>query len=87
MGQNFGWNVEAFRQACRLNGGVPLEIGEAAYRFEGLPRLPLAVTYWVGDEEFPSASKILFDASAWHYLPLDACAVLGGLLAKRLQKR
>lgn len=85
--KTFGLNVEAFRQACLLNGGVPLEIGEAAYLFEGLPRLPLAVTYWVGDEEFPSASKILFDASACHYLPIDACAVLGGLLAKRLQKR
>jgi hypothetical protein len=83
----FGADVEAFRRACLASGGSPLEIAEAAYSFQALPRLPLAVTYWVGDDEFPSASKILFDASACHYLPIDACAILGGLLARTLQKR
>jgi hypothetical protein len=82
----FGVDVEAFRRACLASGGSPLEVAEVAYGFQALPRLPLAVTYWVGDDEFPSTSKILFDSSACHYLPIDACAILGNLLTRTLQK-
>jgi len=82
----FGADVAAFQKVCRASGGSPLEIADVAYGFQALPRLPLAVTYWVGDEEFPSTSKILFDSSACHYLPIDACAILGSLLTRTLQK-
>src|SRR5574341_1088573 len=37
-----------------------------------------------GDEDFSSSCKILFDETACHYLPIDACAVLGGMLARKL---
>lgn len=82
--KTFGLDVDAFRRACEFCGGSCLELGECAYLFQALPRLPLAVTYWQGDDDFPSASKILFDAAACHYLPIDACAVLGGMLARKL---
>ena len=42
------------------------------------------VTYWLGDEDFPSSCKILFDESASHYLPIDGCAILGSMLVRRL---
>lgn len=83
----FGLDVNVFRQACESCGGARLEMGEAAYRFQALPRLPLVVTFWPGDEDFPSTSKILFDASACHYLPIDACAILGGMLTRKLLPR
>jgi hypothetical protein len=59
-------------------------IGSASSIFQALPRVPLMVTYWLGDEDFPSSCKILFDECARHYLPIDACAVLGGMLARKL---
>jgi hypothetical protein len=42
------------------------------------------VTYWLGDEDFPSSCKILFDASASHYLPIDGSAILGSMLVRKL---
>lgn len=82
--KNFGLDLEAFEQVCSLAGGKVAGIGDSSFIFQALPRVPLLVTYWLGDEDFPSSSKILFDGSACHYLPVDACAVLGGMLARKL---
>lgn len=82
--KKFGLDLKRFRSACERTGGRSGEVGSASFIFHALPRLPLMVTYWLGDEEFPSSCKILFDESASHYLPIDACAILGGMLARKL---
>ncbi len=82
----FGLDVEAFKSACEKGGGAPTPIGDAAYIFYALPRLPMLVNYWCGDEDFPSSCKILFDRSVSHYLPTDVCAILGSMLTRRLIK-
>ena len=76
--------LHEFNQACLKAGGKPVEIGNASFTFQALPRLPLMITYWLGDEDFPSSCKILFDESACHYLPVDACAILGRMLVRKL---
>lgn len=73
-----------FKQACLSIGGKPIDIGSASFIFQALPRVPLMVTYWLGDEDFPSSCKILFDESAYHYLPIDACAILGSMLTQKV---
>lgn len=80
----FGLDIEKFRRACEKEGGQERTFGDAAYSFQALPRLPLLVNYWCGDEDFPSTCKILFNESARHYLPTDVAAILGGMLARRL---
>jgi hypothetical protein len=82
----FGEDVLAFRRACLSAGGEPVELGDAAYAFAALPRVPLMVTYWQGEDEFPSASQVLFDPTATHHLPIDVCAVLGSMLVSRILK-
>ena len=82
----FGTSLEPFTHACLACGGVFTEIGNASYVFQALPRVPLMVTYWLGDDEFPSSCKILFDSSAAHYLPIDGCALLGNDLISRIMK-
>lgn len=82
--KSFGLDLKRFRSACERTEGRSGEVGSASFIFRALPRLPLMVTYWLGDEEFPSSCKILFDESASHYLPIDACAILGGMLARKL---
>ena len=57
----FGENLEPFKKACKKTGGHLLEVGSAAFAFQALPRVPLQVVYWLGDEDFPSSCKILFD--------------------------
>ena len=84
IARKFGLNLEDFEKACNLVGGREVMVGNASFIFQALPRVPLMVTYWIGDEDFPSSCKILFDGSACHYLPIDACAVLDGMLARKL---
>jgi hypothetical protein len=80
----FGFDLEAFKTACGKAGGEFMNVGDASFVFQALPRVPLMVTYWLGDEDFPSSCKILFDSSATHYLPIDGCAILGSILAKKI---
>ena len=82
----FGMDLEAFRAACESSGGVEATLGDASFIFYALPRMPLQVAYWCGDEDFPSSCKMLFDRAVSHYMPTDVCAILGGMLARRLVK-
>lgn len=84
VAQHFGNDVEAFRRAAERAGGERRDLGDASYSFLALPRLPLAVIYWKGDEEFPSTAQVLFDASAGHYLPVDLLSLLGSELCDRI---
>ena len=81
----FGFDLPAFRSACLKAGGKPVEIGSASFVIQVFPNLPMLVTYWLGDEDFPSSCKILFDSSATHYLPIDGCAIAGSMLTKKLR--
>ncbi|MBU2611946.1 MAG: DUF3786 domain-containing protein [Chloroflexi bacterium] len=80
----FGDDLTALEQAARKLNGLKIAYGDAAFAFHVLPRLPLAVVYHLGDEDFPATCKILFDASASHYLPTDVCAILGSMLTRKL---
>jgi len=82
----FGLNLEAFKSACEKAGGQFVALGDAAYRFQILPRVPVLAVYHLGDEDFSSTCKILFDSSATHYVPIDACAVMGSMLAQKIIK-
>ncbi len=82
----FGEDLAAFRRACLAAGGLPVELADAAFTFAGLPFVPLLVTYWLGEDEIPSTSKILFDRAATHHLPIDVCAILGSMLVSRIIK-
>jgi hypothetical protein len=85
--KTFGLDLEPLRKACELLKGVALSgFGEVAYVIQALPRIPILVNYWQGDEDFPSTCKLLFDESVSHYLPTEACAILGGMLARKLAK-
>lgn len=82
--KRFGLDIASFRGACQKSGGEAFGQADAAYRFLALPRVPLLVVYWLGDEDFLSNCQILFDASASHCLPTDACALLGSALTRKL---
>jgi len=91
--RSFADNLEAFQAAIELLGGEALPpdvsglMGALSFRFWALPRVPLLTVAWPGDEDFPSAYQILFDAAVPHYLPTDVCAILGSMLARRLSAK
>lgn len=84
LAKAFGNDVDRFSRACRRLRAHPERIGDVAYRFQALPRVPVAVACWMGDEDFPPATKLLFDESACHYLPTDAYAALGARLTNTI---
>ncbi len=86
LARAFDPDVEQFRRACMAAGGQPVAVGDAAFAFSALPRVPLLVTYWLGDEDFPSSCKVLFDETATRHLPIDVCAIFGSMLASRVKK-
>ena len=85
--KTYGLNIEALRKACENLGGISLNgYGDVAYTIQALPRIPMLVNYWQGDEDFPSTCKLLFDESVSHYLPTEACAILGNMVARKVEK-
>ncbi len=80
----FGSDVAAFRQAAAALGGQPLDLADASYRFQALPRLAIAVLLWAGDDEFPGQARVLFDAHAGSYLPTEDLSGIGEWLAHKL---
>ena len=87
LAQRYGQDLAAFRAAAAALGGQPLDLADASFRFQALPRLALAVLLWEGDEEFPARARILFDAHAGHYLPTEDLSGLGDWLAHGLTRR
>ncbi|MBS1253854.1 MAG: hypothetical protein MAG451_02908 [Anaerolineales bacterium] len=82
----WGNDVDAFIDAAEQLGGWEIDIGDAGYAFEVMPRVRMAVVYWLGDDEFPPNAKVLFDESAGHYLTTDGLAVLGHHFMHQLLK-
>ena len=76
--------VDAFRQGSERIGGESIEVGNAGYAFQVLPRVRLAAVYWLGDEDFPSQASILFEDTAPHYMSTDGLAVLGSHLVNAI---
>lgn len=84
LARYFKENRKAFELAAQQLAGEQEAVGDLAYRFNVFPHFSILVIYWQGDEDFPSNLQILFDASAPHYLPTDACAVAGSMLTRKL---
>jgi Domain of unknown function (DUF3786) len=86
LSKAFGSDKPAFERAAARLDGRPYPLGDAAFIFHTLPNLALLVIFWQGDEDFDPSYQILFDSTASHYLPTDACAVLGSILTHQLIK-
>ena len=84
--QRFGNDIEAFRNRCRSLHGTALDMGDAAYRFDIVPGIPVAALYWAGDDEFPPEAKILYDKGVSGQLPLDIVFSLAVAVCARMGK-
>jgi len=80
----FKEDFDRLEKAAIKIGGVPKSFADIAFSFHLLPRLPLLMAVWQGDEDFPASYQILFDSSVSHYLPTDVCAIAGSMLTRKL---
>lgn len=58
--------------------------GDLSFQVWPLPRVPLSVVLWQGDEEVPAGGTLLFDSTARFYLS-GLLEELAGLVVWRLR--
>jgi len=86
ISSRYSGDIERFRKTCDQLDGIPLNMADAAYVFKITPRIPVAVLYWDGDDEFPPESKILFDKSVTEHLALDIIFALAVDICTRIAR-
>ena len=62
------------------------DFGDASIQLYVLPRIPLTMVIWRGDEEFAARASVLFDQSSADQLPLDALLAAVNLAVDALAK-
>ena len=89
LARALGEDLGAFKRGAKAVGGFSLSgFGDAAFEFRALPRLWLAIAYWLGDAEdgFPPRAQVLFDRAASSYLITDGLAIVGSHLVRQIMR-
>jgi hypothetical protein len=82
----FGRQPDLFRAVAETMGGTPLQIGDLSFQFPVLPRIPLVLVLWEGDDEFEPEMLLRFDSTVTSQLErLDAIWALANVISKSLQ--
>jgi len=74
-------------QTAQYLGGSVAAYGDCSVLLHPLPRVPMAVILWQGDEEVPSNGKVLWDSTAEEYLSAEDLTVLGETVVRRFLER
>ena len=77
LARHFGQDMENFSDTCSRIGGIPQDLGDAAFAFDVFPRIRITVIYYLGEEMFPPGASLLFDSSVSHYMVTDGLATIG----------
>lgn len=87
IAKHFTGRKEDLRRVCEALGGQDYEgpmKGDLCMRFAALPKVPLLLIFYDGDEDLPASATVLFDANAHRFLDMECLAVLGWILADAL---
>ncbi|WP_372677399.1 DUF3786 domain-containing protein [Desulfosarcina sp.] len=84
ISNRFNDNIDEFKARCEQLHGIRLNMADAAYRFRITPRIPAAVLYWLGDENFPAEAKILYDRTIADHLAADIVYALAVAICERI---
>jgi len=72
VAQKYGNDKNRFIEKGKKLGGVVLEkYGDASVRLLPFPKLPIIITLWTADEEFPAHADLMFDSTCELQLPTD----------------
>ena len=67
----YGKDPTAFLERGKAFGGEEVKLADAAVRLHPFPRIPVVVTLWLEDAEFPARADILLDSTCELQLPTD----------------
>lgn len=80
----FQYDLEAFERAAALLNGKQIKMGDRGAVFAALPKIPLAVLMWQGDEEFSGSASILYDPTIVYFAPMETLISYGYYLSHKL---
>jgi NADH-quinone oxidoreductase subunit E len=83
---HFGWEPYRLIEVAQKLGGVSTQYGDVAVTFKALPRVPVTLVLWRGDEEFPPRGSIVFDRAITDYLATEDVNVLCETIVWKLVK-
>lgn len=66
--ETFEARPDILDRSARAIGGEKVNLGDLSYRFWVLPRIPVLIICWLGDDEFEAAFHILFDETITQHL-------------------
>ncbi|RLB44325.1 MAG: hypothetical protein DRH12_00060 [Deltaproteobacteria bacterium] len=66
--------------ATELYNAEPFDHGDVSVMVKALPKVPVALILWKGDDEFPPEGSILFDKSIQDILSAEDVAWLAGMV-------
>jgi len=84
----FSGRVDRLEAACLALGGRPFDTDvscQLAYEFQALPQVPVVLLFHDADEDFSAQCTVLLRKNAAGYLDMECLAMIGGILAHRLQ--
>ena len=84
--ERFAGDPAGFSRACGALGGTPLKQGDAAFAIEAFDGLRVGIQLWIGDEEFPSRLKIMWDSNALQYLRYETMYFAKAVLLRLLRE-
>jgi Domain of unknown function (DUF3786) len=64
-------DIEGFLARGIQFGGEPLKLGDISIRLMPFPRVPVVITLWRSDDEFPARADILLDSTCNIQIPTD----------------
>jgi len=82
-----GRTAETLERGAQAIGGEPCDgEGDLNFRFDVLPRVPLHIVWYTGDEDFPPNAAFLFQANVVRLLPAEDIIVLSELIVGALAR-
>ncbi len=84
LSRRFENDITAFKRECARLHGAPIDMADAAFRFDITPRIPVAVLYWLGDDDFPPEAKLLYDKTITTHLAPDIVYALAVEICRRI---
>jgi hypothetical protein len=82
--KSLGQRPEVLEKVGGVIGEVVSLPGDRALKILVLPRVPVVLSLWRGDEEFPPEGNVYFDASISSYLPTEDIAYLAGAVVYKV---
>jgi hypothetical protein len=79
-------NPEGLKKAFEKLDAEKVNRGDFAYKIQFLNNIYLIFIFWIGDDEFPPSSQILFNENVHFYFTAEDLAVVGDVSIGTLKK-